>query len=280
MKPYFFPHLFISDDMHNTLINIFGSYIAFQPLDSDLKANGVNYLDYLDIYKDEIVSFIEGYRQISNLNPGIPLENLKYMRDNIYYKNDISQSSIRSEIKKNKKDVKKDPKLNSAIFLQLSYEFDLSNNNIVDKLDSISRNEDEMLKKLKNVDENNIFFSSQKSYSKLEKRLQAWITLLNFDFQSNIFITSDDEIFRIIVEDHDFDTILSEDIAQINKNIDIEIIKNLNPIEVKYSDIPNNYLTLYKIKKGPDKLFESFISKLPDTASNISDFTIIGVISR
>lgn len=276
MKPYFFPNIFVTDKLHKILLNLFEGYSLIKPLSNELR-DGVNYIDKLTPYREKIISFIEEYRYLSNINPGIPKENLQFMRDNIHYKDDLSQSSIRSSIRSETK-TENDPRLNSCIFLQLSYEYDLSNQSLEDELKNLSKNEDMILNKLKDTEKNseNLIIRSN---SKIEDRLQAWLTTMNFNFETNVFITSDHEIFKILVDNDDFEIMLSKDISLINDKIDMKNISELNSMESYNEEIPNNYLTLYKIKKGPEKLFESFISELPDSASNISDFTIIGVIS-
>lgn len=276
MKPYIFPNLFVTDKQHNTLLRLFESYSLIKPLDGELREN-VHYIDKLAPYRDRIISFIDEYRYLSNINPGIPKENLKFMRDNIHYKNELSQSSIRSSIKTEKK-IDREPRLNSGIFLQLSYDYDLSSQTMEEDLRTLSKNEDEILNKLKNTEEDTKIVKHPGS-SKADDRLQAWLTIMNFNFASNVFITSDHEIFDIIVDNYEFETILSKEISQINGKIDMRIITELNQIESNNPEIPNNYLTLYRIKKGPEQLFENFISKLPESVSNISDFTVIGVIS-
>lgn len=277
MKPYFFPDLFLTGDLHEKLVMLFGEYMIIEPSGAK-KENSVRYLDNLLKYENELLSFISEYRYLSDINPGIPKENLKFMKDNIHFKDDSSRASIRSDIEGDKESVKKDPIFNSAVFLQLTYDFDHTNSTLDEDLKKVSEGEKKMLGELKDADEdlNHVKTSSSSRY---EERLQAWITLMNYRFESNFFLTKEKNVIETLLDEETFEIIFHEDISRLNsdfKDIDIDSLESL---QVNNPDFPNDYLTLYKIKKGPEKFFEKFISSLPDDATNISDFTIIGLIS-
>ncbi|MBW2568558.1 MAG: hypothetical protein JRE47_04130 [Deltaproteobacteria bacterium] len=223
MKPIFFPFTYISMPVAETLSNLFGKIVVYQPSHQklpetmeELSQNGM--IDIrVPVIKDKNIlnAMLKECRAWINLhqgNKGMVKEFFKAHKDTIPFFNDSLTPQIKADIKKrslrNQQEIKPDFLLSAVLFLHIAQEFDMQNWEINHELDMIEDMEKNLIDSLKG--ETSVLLNNTGKHASTtddpgdymtKDRIKAWSLIMQHDHDiSGMFITNSKSAFNYLVD--------------------------------------------------------------------------------
>ena len=253
MKPIYFPFTYISKPVAEALHACFGKTIIYQPSSKNLpeEIHELAKGDVLDIRtsgypknKDEekLSAILKEYNAWAKLHQGSrggQLAFFKAGRNQIPFFNDLSTSQIKADIKSitDKKSARKEPNpvFTARIFLSIAQNFDMQNNKIIKDMASYETARMNLIKSLKERDENSPVMPGYGDEFKtgnlvdydhmIQERMAAWALLMCCDpvqcwnELSGLFITSSRQVIDYLLEKTpDAEKMFSIDAISIKEN--------------------------------------------------------------
>ena len=222
MKPIFFPFTYISRPVAETLSNLFGKIVVYQPshqklpeIMEELSQSGM--LDIrVPVIKDKNIlnAMLKECRAWINLhqgNKGMVKEFFKTHKDTIPFFNDSLTPQIKADIKKrsegNQQEIKPDFLLSAILFLHIAQEFDMQNWEINNGLLMIENMEKNLIENLKgessillnNIEKRTSTTDDPGDYM-IKDRIKAWSLIMQYDHDiSGLFITNSKAAFNYFI---------------------------------------------------------------------------------
>lgn len=222
MKPIFFPFTYISRPVAETLSNLFGKIVVYQPSHQklpetmeELSQSGI--LDIcVPVIKDKNIlnALLKECRAWINLhqgNKGMVKEFFKAHKDTIPFFNDSLTPQIKADIKKrsqgNQQEIKPDFLLSAILFLHIAQEFDMQNWEINNGLLMIENMEKNLIENLKgefsvllnNIEKRTSTTDDPGDYM-IKDRIKAWSLIMQYDHDiSGLFITNSKIAFNYLI---------------------------------------------------------------------------------
>ena len=223
MKPVFFPFTYISRPVAETLSNLFGKIVVYQPSHQklpesmeELSQNGM--LDIrVPVIKDKNIvhAMLKECMAWINLhqgNKGMMKEFFKAHKDTIPFFNDSLTPQIKADIQKksqgNQQEIKPDPLLGAILFLHIAQEFDMQNREISQGFLDVEEMERNLFENLKAENElshittgENRFAADDPGDYMTADRIKAWSLIMQYDHDiSGLFITNSRTAFDYLVD--------------------------------------------------------------------------------
>lgn len=223
MKPVFFPFTYISRPVAETLSNLFGKIVVYQPSHQklpesmeELSQNGM--LDLrVPVIKDKNIvdAMLKECTAWTNLhqgNRGMIKEFFKAHKDTIPFFNDSLTPQIKADVKKrsqgNQQEIKPDPLLGAILFLHIAQEFDMQNWEINRGFLDVEKMEQNLFENLKGENEfaqttagiNRLIAGDPGDYM-IKDRIKAWSLIMQYDHDiSGLFITNSRTAFDYLAD--------------------------------------------------------------------------------
>jgi len=223
MKPVFFPFTYISRPVAETLSNLFGKIVVYQPSHQktsetmeELSQSGM--IDIrVPVIKDKNIlnAMLKECRAWINLHQGdkgMVKEFFKAHKDTIPFFNDSLTPQIKADIKKrsegNQQKIKPDFLLGAILFLHIAQEFDMQNWEINHEFNIIEGMEKNLIENLKgepsvllnNTGKRTSTTDDPGDYM-TKDRIKAWSLIMQYDHDiSGLFITNSKVAFDYLVD--------------------------------------------------------------------------------
>lgn len=222
MKPIFFPFTYISSPVAETIFNLFGKTVVYQPSHQKLpetmeELSQSSMLDIrVPVIKDKNIlnAMLKECRAWINLhqgNKGMIKEFFK-THNTIPFFNDSLTPQIKADIRKrsweNQQEIKPDFLLGAILFLHISQELDMQNWEINNGLLMIENMEKNLIENLKG--ESSVLLNNTEKLTSTtddpgdymtKDRIKAWSLIMQHDHDiSGLFITNSETAFNYIVD--------------------------------------------------------------------------------
>ncbi|MBT3310953.1 MAG: hypothetical protein HN931_00785 [Desulfobacterales bacterium] len=232
MKPVYFPHTFISEQMVSTVCNFFQQIVVYQPSEINIPENIQKMADNgileikIPIDKDgeKLDSISRDFRDWRSLVTGVESSYLKTQKGRVPFFEDSAISRIRSNIKDKSENTTKenpDTDLNARLFLLLSQQYDMQKHEIDQNLLLTQNMEQEIFNKL--IDDRADLTGSgledpaidlkpkvSPDDNMISERISSWTRLFMHDRDiSGLYITHSKAIFEYLIEKTNDSEILS-----------------------------------------------------------------------
>lgn len=297
MKPIYFPFTYISEQVAKALNAYFERVVVYQPSSSlntpktmqKLAENGV-----IDIRipikdnEDKLNAIVKDYKTWANVHQASGMSFFKNKPNKIPFF-DESYTQISADIKKQKDDIpsneKQDIVFSARVFLQIAQEFDIQNWEVNDKLSSIEKMEQDLIKNLKGENflrEKKATVADNQSEYMIADRIKAWSYLLQNDQKiSPVFVTNSKTAFEYLIDQipvfvlPEFD--LQDNFASHLDDIAKHTWQATNNEPIK-SYTNKRHIFCIAPQKTPYEFFNHFTKQqLPETTKNFKN-TIIGLV--
>jgi len=223
MKPVFFPFTYISRPVAETLSNLFGKIVVYQPSHQklpesmeELSQNGM--LDIrVPVIKDKnivdaMLKECTAWINLHQGNKGMIKAFFKTHKDTIPFFNDSLTPQIKADIRKrsqgNQQEIKPDSLLGAILFLHIAQEFDIQNREINQGFLDVEKMEQNLFENLKGENEfaqttagiNRLIAGDPGDYM-TKDRIKAWSLIMQYDHDiSGLFITNSRAAFDYLAD--------------------------------------------------------------------------------